>query len=237
MSRLLVFERERLSACQDLLNRVGARYRMGGDGECHAYPRTTAPVWRVEPGQGLVSLKRRQSVEGLYNCWVVEGKESEGGRPVREVVTLDSGPLRFGGPHGRVTYFYSSEMIESNAQAAAHAAQLRDEFLGSLAVEIQVETTPRPELQAGDWVEVGYPVAAGHVVYFPGPISAIDRDGTTVPGGTRITVQCSYMDVIAALARTDWAQHITSEMPPLTWDRLPGSWGSLPALEWGQLPA
>jgi hypothetical protein len=237
VSRLLVFERERLDACQDLVSPLNARYRMGGDGECHIYPRTSAPVWRVEPGQGLVSLSRRQSVDGLYNCWVVEGKDSADGRPVRAVVTLDSGPLRFGGPHGRVTYFYSSEMIESYEQAAAYGVQLRDEFLGSLAVEIDVRTTPRPELQAGDWIEVGYPIAAGRVVYFPGPISAIDRDGGAVPGQTRIKVQCAYMDVIASLARTDWAQHITSEMPPLTWDRLPGSWGALPALEWDQLPA
>ena len=237
VSRLLVFERERLDACQDLVSPLNARYRMGGDGECHVYPRTSAPVWRVEPGQGLVSLSRRQSVDGLYNCWVVEGKDSADGRPVRAVVTLDSGPLRFGGPHGRVTYFYSSEMIESYDQAAAYGVQLRDEFLGSLAVEIDVRTTPRPELQAGDWIEVGYPIAAGRVVYFPGPISAIDRDGGAVPGQTRIKVQCAYMDVIASLARTDWAQHITSEMPPLTWDRLPGSWGALPALEWDQLPA
>jgi len=236
VSRLMVFERERLDACQDLVGPLNARYRMGGDGECHIYPRMSAPVWRVEPGNGLVSLRRRQSVDGLYNCWVVKGKDSEDGRPVQAVITLDSGPLRYGGPHGRVTYFYDSEMITDYSQAAAYGVQLRDEFLGSLAVEIEVQTIPRPELQAGDWIEVGYPVAAGHVVYFPGPISSIDRTWTTVPTGTRIRVQCAYMDVVAALSRTDWAKNITDEMPPLTWDRLPGSWGSLPAIEWGELP-
>jgi hypothetical protein len=237
VSRMLVFERERLDACQDLLRRIDARYRMGGDGECHVYPRTTKPAWRVEPGQGLVSLSRRQSVDGLYNRWVVEGKDQGDGHPVRAIVSLDTGPLRFGGPHGRVTYFYTSEMIESYDQAYAYGTQLRDEFLGSLAVEISLTTIPRPELQAGDWIEVGYPVAAGRVVYFPGSVASIDRSGSTVPKDTRIKVQCAYMDVIAALNRTDWAQHITSDMPPLTWDRLPGSWGSLPALEWDQLPA
>jgi len=236
VSRQLVFDKERLEACQDLLSRVSARYRMGGDGECHVYPLDTAPVLRIEPGNSLVSVSRKQSVDGLYNRWVVEGKDKADDRPIREAVGIESGPLRWGGPHGRVPFFYSSEMIETPGQAAAYAVQLRDEFLAGLAVELAVESVPRPELQAGDRVEVGCPVADGYVAYLPGRVVSIRRDGSTVPGGTSLTVSCSYRDVTAALARTDWADDLTDELPPLTWDRMPSTWGHTPAITWNQLP-
>jgi len=235
VSPKLVFDRERLEAVQDLASRVQARYRMGGDGECHVYPRVTAPVWRVEPTRSLVSVARKQAVDGLYNRWVVEGKDSGDGKPVRAAVSLDTGPLRYRGPHGRAPFFYSSEMITTTGQALAYAIQLRDEFLASLAVELAVETVPRPELQAGDWIEVGCPVD-DRVAYFPGQITAIRRSGSTVPGGTSLTVACSYDAVNAALDRTEWAKNITNTLPTLTWDRMPGNWGTLPALDWNDLP-
>jgi len=236
VSSKTVWDRERLEACQDVLALVGARYRMGGDGECQVYKPGGAPVWRVEPTAGLVSVSRKQAAEGLYNRWVVEGKDSTTGDPVRATVSLDAGPLRHGGPHGRVPYFYTSEMITSYAQALAYAASLRDKFLGSLAVELSVVTVPRPELQEGDRIEVGCPVTAGHVVYMPGDITSIKSGGNPVPGPTTLTVLCSYSDVAEALSRTDWTKDLTTARPELTWDRMPANWGNLPNLTWNQLP-
>ena len=236
VSRQLVFDRERLEACQDLLARVSAAYRMGGDGECHVYPRTDGPVWRVEPGNCLVSVNRKQSLDGLYNRWVVEGKDSTDGNPVVGSATITTGPLHYGGDHGKAQFFYSSEMIETVGQANAYAQELRDKALASLAVELKVTITPRPELQAGDRIEVGYPLAAGYVTYFLGQITSISRSGSPVPGPTTLTVSCSYSDVITSLTRTDWAQYLTAGKPELTWDRMPGTWGTLPPIEWDDLP-
>jgi hypothetical protein len=232
----LVYDRERLEACQDLLGRVSARYRMGGDGECHVYPYDAAPVLRIEPGSSLVSVKRKQDINGLYNRWVVQGKESTNGQPVKGVVDIDAGPLAYGGDHGRVQFFYQSEMIETEEQAVAYARELRAKFLASLAVELIVSIVPRPELQAGDRVEIGCPVAAGHIAYFPGTITDLDRNGGTVPQDTTLTVSCSYQDVVTALSRTDWSRHLTGEMPPLTWDRMPLTWGTGPSMTWTELP-
>lgn len=236
VSRLLVFDRERLEAGQDLLARVGARYRMGGDGECHVYPRNGPPVWRVEPGKCMVNVKRKQSIDGLKNAWVVEGKDAATDAPVRAVVYIEAGPLRFGGDHGKAHTFYTSEMITTYEQAVAYGEQMRDEFLESLAIELSVDVSPRPELQAGDRIEVGYPLAVGHVAYLLGTITGIRRSGTNVPGPTTLTVSCSYTDVIAALSRTEWADHITAGLPELTWDRMPATWGALPDVIWNDLP-
>lgn len=236
VSSRLVFDKERLEAVQDLASRVNARYRMGGDGECHIYPVMSAPVWRVEPEVSLVSVGRKQSIDGLFNKWIVEGKDSRNGSPVRGSATVETGPLRWGGPHGKAPDFYSSEMITTRAQADYYAAELRDRFLASLAIELAVETVPRPELQAGDRIEVGCPVAAGHVAYFPGTVTSIRRGGSTVPTGTSLTVTCSYGDVINALGRTEWAKNLTRTLPALTWDRMPANWGQLPPIIWNDLP-
>lgn len=236
VSSLLVFDKERLEAGQDLLKRAGARYRMGGDGECHVYPRTGPTVWRVEPGQCMVSVKRKQSINGLFNRWVVEGKDQENGAPVRAVVSIDTGPLRYGGDHGKAQTFYSSEMILNQEQALNYARQMREEFLSSLAIELTVETSPRPELQAGDRIEVGYPLPEGYIAYLPGEITDISRAWSNVPAGTTLTVSCSYRDVMAALSRTEWADHLTGGMPDLTWDRMPANWGTLPDTTWNDLP-
>lgn len=232
----LIFEKERLEAGQDILSRVGARYRMGGDGECQVYLPGGAPVLRIEPDAGLVSVTRKQSISGLYNRWVVEGKEMANGAKVTAGVSLDSGPLRYDGPHGRVPFFYSSTMIETYEQAYAYALKLRDQFLSSLAVELEVSTVPRPDLQAGDRIEVGCPVAAGHVVYIPGTIVSLSRQGDKVPRETKLTVACAYGDVDYALTTTPWAEHLTTDLPELTWDRMPATWGELPDIAWEDLP-
>jgi len=237
VSKKLVYDRERLEAVQDLLANISARFRMGGDGEMHIYPMTgTAPVWRVEPGAGLVSVHRTQTIDGLYNCWVVEGKEGANGKPVTGTAYLRTGPLRWDGPHGRVPYFYSSEMITTWGQARGYAETLRDRQATSLALELDVETVPRPEIQAGDRIEVGCPMPAGHVVYLPGEVVSVSAGGSPVPGPTKFTVSCAYADVATAIKQTPFGDHLTSTKPPLTWDRMPSNWGSLPAITWNNLP-
>lgn len=236
VSTKLVLDGERLAAGQDLLGRISAGYRMGGDGECHVYPYDTAPVLRIEPRAALISVSRKQTLTGLYNRWVVEGKNSGDGQPVRAAVNLDTGPLAYGGDHGRIPFHYQSELIETYAQANSYALDLRDKFLSTLALELTVQITPNPALQAGDRVEIGCPVAAGHVAYFTGTITAINRSGDTLPRDTRLTLSCSYLDVLAGLGRTDWAKHLTGERPELTWDRMPATWGALPDITWTDLP-
>lgn len=237
VSRTLVYDRERLEACQDLLASIGARYRMNGDGECEVYPIAPGePVWRVEPMAGLVKVDRSQDIDGLYNQWVVEGKEGVKGVPVRGSVILGAGPLRYDGPHGRVPFLYSSEMITTASQARSYAETLRNQQMTKLAVELDVETIPRPEIQPGDRIEVGCPVSDGHVVYIPGEVTSKTESGSPIPEPTKFKVSCAYADVTAALGRTEFGRYLTGSKPPLTWDRMPASWGSAPSLPWNNLP-
>jgi hypothetical protein len=237
VAKTLVYEKERLEAVQDLLASIGARYRMGGDGEMRVYPIAPGPlVWRVEPNAGLVEVGRGQSIAGLYNMWVVTGKEEGTGRAISAIATLKSGPLRVDGPHGRVPTFYESDQITSVAAAQKYAENLRDRQDQTYAVELSVDVVPRPELEAGDWIEVGCPTKDGHVIYIPGEISSIQASGSPIPGPMNLKVTCSYSDVFDALARTEWSQYLTREKPALTWDRMPATWGTAPAVTWNDLP-
>lgn len=216
-SPMTVYEKERLENGQDLLARINAKYRMGGDGECHIYRPNRAPVLRIEPGRGLVAVSRRQSSRGLKNRWVVEGKDAVTGFPVVAAVQLDSGPLRAGGPHGIAQEFYTSEMITSTTQAVAYADVLRNEALNKLSIDLEVDTLPRPDLQTGDRVEIGYPVP-GKVIYLVGAIVRASSSGDPLPKGTKLTVRCNYTDVMTALGTTPWARYLTGNKPPLPWD-------------------
>ena len=237
VAKTLVYERERLEAVQDLAGRIDARYRMTGDGALEIYPMAPGPVvWRAEPEVSLVSVGRAQSTDGLYNLWQVTGKEDANGKAITGTASITSGPLRVDGPHGRVPYEYSSEMITTQVQAVAYANTLKMRQEQSLAMELAVVTVPRPELQAGDRIEVGCPVKEGHLAYLPGEIISISSSGSPVPGPTSMTVSCAYSDVMAALARTEWAQNLTNQKPPLTWDRMPTKWGRTPAMSWSDLP-
>jgi hypothetical protein len=237
VAKTLVYDKERLEACQDLLASINARYRMGGDGEMRIYPITPgAVVWRVEPGAGLVRVGREQSIADLYNIWVVTGKDDANGRPVSGISKITSGALRVDGPHGRVPYFYTSEQITSIAGAGAYADTLRDRQEQSYAVELTVVTAPRPEVEAGDRIEVGCPVRQGHIMYLPGEVLSVQSSGSPIPGPSTFKVRCSYKDIFDAQGRTDWAQHITREKPALTWDRMPTAWGTTPDIVWNDLP-
>lgn len=236
VSAFLILEGNRLEAAQDLLSRVNARYRMGGDGECRVYPLTSDPVLTIEPGRCLVSVSRKQTIDGLYNRWIVEGKDAATGNPIVAAVDLEYGPLRYAGDHGRAPApKYTSEMITTYQQALEYARELRAKFLATLAVQLSVEVSPRPELQGGDRIIVGCPVAAGHVAYFPGAITSIRRPLAPITQ-MALTVSCSYSDVSTALSRTVWAGNLTRTKPALTWDRMPGTWGTIPPLPWGDLP-
>ena len=236
VAKTLVYERERLEAVQDLLARIGARYRMTGDGDMEVYPQAPGPIrWRVEPMAGLVSVARKQDIGGLKNLWQVTGKEDAKGKPVTATATITTGALRYGGPHGRVPEFYSSEMITTAAQAQAYAVKLKNEQEESLAVVLDVQTVPRPELQAGDRIEVGCPVAGGHVAYLPGEITDISLGGSPIPGPMTMSVSCSYADVLIALGRTEWAQDLGTTVPALTWEQIPSAWGKIPDHAWNRL--
>jgi hypothetical protein len=193
----LVYPDDRLNAVQDLCKRIGCDYRTNGSGQLEIYPIQQAPVWTLAPGaEGfLVDVKRTMKGDGLYNVFVADGTANQ--QPVRGIATITGGPLRVNGPHGTYPVFYSSQMITTQAQADAYAAQMRDTQLKGLTTELAATCLPHPGLQKGDWITLTCPTTTPTTtVSFPARVTAIDlrgRDGTVDP--MTLSLEASYSDV------------------------------------------
>lgn len=197
VNKTLVYERDRLDAVQALCKSISCDYRLNGDGQLEIYPVTKQdPVATLRGGpEGLlVKVDREQKIDGLYNVFVVDGTATD--RPVRSVAQITSGPLRVGGPHGRVPTFYESNLIETQAQAEAYAQQMMNTHLAGLTVDLKVTCLPVPHVQQGDWVQVGNPVVGGNQANLAGMVKSVSQPSNgTVPGPCTVVVECAYTDV------------------------------------------
>lgn len=205
VNKTLIYERERLDAIQALCKSIACDYRMNGDGQLEVYPLARqAPVATLRGGaEGLlVRADREQKYDGLYNRFVVRGTATD--NPVQSVAEITSGPLRVNGPHGRVTTFYESNMIATQAQADDYAKTMRDTHIAGLTVDLKVTCLPIPHVQQGDWVQVGNPVVNGQSFVLAGMVKSITQPSNgTVPGPCTAVVECAYVDVQTALGGVD----------------------------------
>ncbi len=199
--RGLVYERERMDAVEDLLERIDCGCRMTNDGQLEVYPlAATDPVWRVVGGDEgvLISVQREQSIDGLHNGWVVEGQDADGRQLIGRAFE-DSGPLRWDGPHGHDPYFQASTgLLKTQASVDAAAQTMRANGRAARSVDLVVECLPHPGLQIGDWVLVANPVVAGDPVPLVGRVTAIRLRGSAAGVSPMvITVACGYAEVQA----------------------------------------
>lgn len=195
----VVYERERMDAVEDLLARIQCTYRTTGDGQLEVVPvAAQAPVWTVAGGDGgaLVSVQRSQALEGLYNAAVAEGSTDDGRELVGRALE-PTGPLRYGGPHGRYPVFQSSTGLLKTQQAVdSAAATLLAGQVSSRSVELRVTCLPHPGLQLWDWVTVASPVVSGGAVPLVGQVVRVRMSGNARGVDPMVIgVRCAYQDV------------------------------------------
>ncbi len=92
---------------------------------------------------------------GIYNQVVVRSHDDDQVRILahRE---LTSGPLRYGGPFGRVPYFASSQFVTTEGEAADYAESLLPLVSSEPASQFVIRCLPHPWLVVGDVVEFWY---------------------------------------------------------------------------------
>lgn len=157
---------DRWAACQQIARAIGAECYVDANGTYRLAdvggPLDTPPVWTVAAGaEGvLVSATRTVSAEGVFNRVVCRGSNvADGIPPVSGTATItDPGdPLRYGGPVGRRTYTFESQMVTSTIQAQAAAnAELRRRRAPNTSVSLS--TVPNAALEAGDVIRTVYGV-------------------------------------------------------------------------------
>lgn len=198
---------DRWAAVQDLARRLSAAVRMNGDGQCEVYPITpAAPAITLTGGPAGVTVRvdRSQDTSSvpLYNIFVADGTGTDASgnqTPIRGVAQINAGPLRVDGPNGRVPKFYSSNMITTQAQADAAAAQMRDTQIAGATTDLDIECAPMPHLQVGDWATGYTPRPDGGVPAVTGRIVKASLKGTqTAVDRMSLTVRCDYAAVKTA---------------------------------------
>lgn len=214
VNRTLVYEVERLDAVQDLCKRISCDYRMNGDGQFEIYPlaaQEPVAVLRGGPEGLLVKVDRSQKIDGLYNQFVADGTmettNPDGTTqrvPIRGIATVTTGPLRYGGPHGRVPKFYESPMLINQNDCDSYAREMMLTQLSGLTVDLKVVALPLPHLQQGDFVQIGNPVVNGQEVQLVGRVKTMDLDSFGMTADEMpLTVQCSYSDVQTVIGGVD----------------------------------
>lgn len=199
-----VFERERMDAVEDLLAMISCTHRMTGDGQLEVYPTAPgAPVWEVAGGDDgvMVSLRRSQSTDGLYNAAVSEGATPDGRQLIGRAFET-TGPLRWEGPHGRRPVFHAATgILTTQAAVDADATSILAGSLRGRTVDLSITCLPHPGLQCGDVVTVASPTVTGAEIELTGVVRKTGLRGSAAGvSPMTMTVECAYEDVQAVAA-------------------------------------
>jgi hypothetical protein len=156
----VVWDRDRDKALNDLCESWPARWWVGDDAAAHVGPpypavmATDAPVLTLTDGTlGTVTGRTRSAQRGaLFNVIVVDGKAPDDGtagpHSLKEI-TDPTHPLYAAGPYGRVTRFYASDLITTQGQADATAANMLQTF-STMGRAEQCTCVPDPSAELGD---------------------------------------------------------------------------------------
>ncbi|QRI45426.1 minor tail protein [Arthrobacter phage Leona] len=202
--KTLTYEGPKINAVMDLAKRAGAALRMGGDGQLQVYVKSSVPVWTVAGGDNgaLINIDRSNKADILSNVGVVRGeaKKTVNGQqvsvPLIGVSQVMEGPLRVGGPHGRVPRFLDSSLLTTQAAVDKAAASLITNYVSSLTIDLEVTCLPHPALQVGDFVTVTQPIVEGQLMPITGEVvgMVLRSSGSTV-GNMTLTVRCNSAEV------------------------------------------
>ena len=205
----LVYGDGRMDAVEDLLSVIDATYRMGPDGAMELVPTAgVGPVWTLAGGEDgvLVSLSRSLSDDGVYNAAISTG-ETPDGRPLIGRAYIRSGPLRWGGPYGKVPIFHRA-IATTQAGVDADAETLLANRIASGEVDLTVTCLTHPGLQIQDRVTVIAATTAGELP-LEGRVVGMRMTSATSDAGTtpsktmslRVRVSVQALESIAARVR------------------------------------
>lgn len=223
--RDLVYEENRLDIIMDLLQRVGAVFRMTGDGSLECYLRSTTSRAKLAGGPDgmLINLSRQQSLDQVYNIGVVTSTRNNGvvDVPVLGRYEVTEGPFRTGGPFGRRVIRNGNPLMNSDALAYEAAKSLVLNRLAAQTVDLNIQCLPHPALEVGDYATVEAPQADGRFVPFSGEVLSLSLsgDGTSV-NEMDIVLRCRLEDLASALKNFSIADRFTGIREAVTFDSI-----------------
>lgn len=244
----VVWEDDRLEAVMDLLEIVGASFRMTGEGELEIYQKTRTPVAVLAGGDdGLaINVFRSMNLDGLYNIGVVsssyknkqniDGQVQEVDVPIYGYYEIPTGPLRAGGPFGRRVIKAGNPLMNSQTKVDKAARTMVLDRLSAQRVDLEVTCLPNPALQIGDTVTVVSPIVDGRLVPLAGEVVKASLSGGATMNPMALTVSCLLSDVVSALKGISIGENLTGQPdaqtwgsvnPLRTWEQMNQSWDKL----------
>lgn len=181
------YDDDRLKAVADLADLVDADPIFTPQGSAAIAPRSDGPVvWSIPDGTDgfRVSMSRSLQRDGVYNAVVARGQTPDN-ETLQQVATLNGGPLLFGGAFGRVPYFFSSPVLETQGAVDAAAATTLARISKVKPQKVQVVCVINPALECGDMVKIPVSdgVLTGRVVEITYPLS---QGATTMTLGVAV---------------------------------------------------
>lgn len=159
----VVVEQDRFSFLDDLITGLGKIWYFDYRGVLviKPLPTNTVPVFEVNAGAGgvLVSAHRVLTRDGIYNAVVASGESPDILAPPSGVAfdTTPGSPTLYGGPFGKVPFFYTNSTLDTPAKALAKAQAKLLEVKG-LPYDVDFSMVPNPALEPYDAVLITYPV-------------------------------------------------------------------------------
>jgi hypothetical protein len=161
--RNVEYSENRLAAIAMLLSRAGATYRMDATGKLELIPENGIPAnWSIHPGENgtLVSVSSTMDDRDLANAVTAHRTwtdEYEAEHTLIGRSQLESGPLRFGGPFGRIRAFLGANLAttQNHVDQAAATSLARLTEMGDVVMTL--DTLANPAVQIGDVLPIRMP--------------------------------------------------------------------------------
>ena len=153
--RSITYQESRLDAVHDLGAVLDGIPYVNPDGDVTLQPNTwgaeTEELRMGADGTIVSADPDTLTDEGIYNQVVVRSHEDDQ-TAILAKVELETGPLRYGGPFGRVPYFASSRYVTDPTQAVAYATSLLPVVSSQPAASYLIQCLPDPRREVGDVV-------------------------------------------------------------------------------------
>lgn len=155
--RSVTYEENRMDAVVDLASVLNAYPYMAPSGGLALAPKGWGdPVGTLRVGSEGSIVRAdpdEMSDDDVYNQVVVRSHEADQST-ILATAEVEQGPLRYGGPFGRVPYFASSQYVTTADQARKYALSLLPQVSDLPAVQYTIQCLPDPRFEVWDVVVV-----------------------------------------------------------------------------------
>lgn len=201
----VVYKGDRVTTLGQLCDALNAAYRTTGTGQLYVYKRPTVSQYTYKGDTHDAQLsgvdkiaKRKHQKQGLYNG-VVSTNTLQGGQLLQGVALETSGPLAWGGPHGKVPYFHNANFATDQSSINADAQTQLATLIAARAGILEFSCRFDPAMETGDYITLMLPQIDGSEYPLPVTVSMVNMHGTSgLDAEMEVRATVAYPDMIAA---------------------------------------